>query len=291
MRNDLDFNLFKTLIVLAEKQNLKKTGIALGITESAVSKQLTRLREHLNDDLFVRMSGKLEPTAYTISILPRVRMAVSDLEEAVTPVLFEPSTYTDPIHIAMPDLLVEKFGIGLYEQLLSVYPNTSITIHSWSDDTEKKILEGGINLGIHLLNPDRTMSIYQQKLSSDQLVIATAARYGKYHWDEVKHWPFIKQRSVGWNEQKFKFIDHLQSAGINLNYAHEVDTASFALKLMASQKVANVLPRMALGEDFSQVEGSECVSYDAIWASNTRLTERKSPVYQHLHKLISTILK
>lgn len=41
MRFDLDFNLLKTLLVLAEKQNLKKAGLTLGLTESAVSKQLT----------------------------------------------------------------------------------------------------------------------------------------------------------------------------------------------------------------------------------------------------------
>ncbi|EMB48199.1 transcriptional regulator [Vibrio mimicus CAIM 602] len=60
MRFDLDFNLLRTLIVLADKQNLKKAGMALGLTESAVSKQMAKLRDQLNDDLFVRMSGKLE---------------------------------------------------------------------------------------------------------------------------------------------------------------------------------------------------------------------------------------
>ncbi|MFI3276622.1 LysR family transcriptional regulator [Vibrio sp.] len=66
MRIDLDLNLLKTLIVLTEKQNLNKAGVVLGLTESAVSKQLNRLREQLNDDLFVRMSGKFEPTDYTV---------------------------------------------------------------------------------------------------------------------------------------------------------------------------------------------------------------------------------
>ncbi|TOB30843.1 LysR family transcriptional regulator, partial [Vibrio parahaemolyticus] len=100
MRFTLDFNLLKTLIVLAEKQNLKKAGIVLGLTESAVSKQITRLREQLNDDLFVRMSGKLVPTDYTVSILPKVKMAFSDLEEAITTETFAPSEYSEPIRIA-----------------------------------------------------------------------------------------------------------------------------------------------------------------------------------------------
>lgn len=286
MRFDLDFNLLRTLIVLADKQNLKKAGMALGLTESAVSKQMAKLREQLNDDLFVRMSGKLEPTEYTLSILPKVKMALSDLEEAVTPAAFDPATYAEPIHIALPDLVMERFGMVLYEQLLQVFPKASVTLHSWGDDTENRIITGSINFGIHLLNPDRSMSIYQQKISDDKLVIATAAKHGKHHWDEVKSWPFIKQRAVGWNEQKFQFIEHLHKTGINLNYAHDIDTASFALKLMLRQKVANVLPHLVLGDDFVQVDGSEFIHYDAIWVSNVRLTDRKSPLYQYLHKLV-----
>ncbi|EHK4784811.1 LysR family transcriptional regulator [Vibrio parahaemolyticus] len=291
MRFTLDFNLLKTLIVLAEKQNLKKAGIVLGLTESAVSKQITRLREQLNDDLFVRMSGKLVPTDYTVSILPKVKMAFSDLEEAITTETFAPSEYSEPIRIALPDLVMERFGITLYEQLLQAFPKAFITICSWGDDTEEKIAAGSIDFGVHLLNSERSMSVYQQKISDDKLVIATALLHGKYHWNEVKHWPFIKQRAVGWNEQKFEFIEHLHHTGIDLNYAHDIDTVSFALKLMQNQKVANVLPRLVLDEKFTQVEGSEFVSYDIIWASNTRLTDKKSPIYKYLHQLVLNIFK
>ncbi|NVN83604.1 LysR family transcriptional regulator [Vibrio sp. Scap24] len=290
MRIDLDLNLLKTLIVLTEKQNLNKAGVVLGLTESAVSKQLNRLREQLNDDLFVRMSGKFEPTDYTVSILPKIKMALTDIEETVVPSIFEPSKYVEPIHIALPDLVMEKFGIGFYERLLMAFPNAPITIHSWGDDTETKIIAGDVNLGIHLFNPDRSMSIYQQKLSDDKLVIAVAKQHGHCTWDDVKDWPFIKQRAIGWNEQKFQFIYHLHNKGIDLNYSHDIDTASFALKLMQRQKVANVLPHLLLSEDLIQVEGSEFVSYDTIWATNTRLTDRKSPLYQYLHRLFFELI-
>ncbi|MGI9897860.1 LysR family transcriptional regulator [Vibrio natriegens] len=287
MRFDLDFNLLKTLLVLAEKQNLKKAGITLGLTESAVSKQLTRLREQLNDELFIRMSGKLEPTSYAQSIIPKVKVAIGDLEEAVEPATFEPSTYSDPIHITLPDLVIERFGITLYEKLLQKFPSTSVTLHSWGDETENKIVSGQIDFGVHLLNPERSSGVYQQHICDDALIIASAAHHSEYHWDEVKHWPFIKQRAIGWNEQKFQFIEHLHNNGIDLNYAHEIDSASFALKIMTSRKVANVLPSKVLGKEFMQVAGTEFINFDIIWASNTRTTDRKSPLYQCLHLLFS----
>lgn len=291
MNLDLDLNLIKTLLVLSEKKTLKATGVFLGVTESAVSKHLTKLRAQLNDDLFARVSGKLEPTDYTVSILPKVKAALSDLEEAVTPVIFEPSNYSDPIHIALPDLVMERFGIVLYERLLNEFPKAPITILTWGDDIESRLISGNINFGIHLLNPDRPMSVYQQKLADDKLIIAVAAQHGTVNWAEVKNWPFIKQRVAGWNEQKFRFINHLVKVGVNLNFVHEADTASFALKLMQSKKVANVLPSLVSGDDLLQVEGSEFISYDTIWASNTRMTDRKSPLYQYLHKIVVGMFK
>ncbi len=40
MRVDLDLNLMRTLLVVAENKSLKRAGMRLGLTESAVSKQL-----------------------------------------------------------------------------------------------------------------------------------------------------------------------------------------------------------------------------------------------------------
>ncbi|MDH0447582.1 LysR family transcriptional regulator [Shewanella sp. GD04112] len=289
MRLDLDFNLLKTLVVLADKKSLKKAGVTLGLTDSAVSKQLARLREQLNDELFIRLAGQFEPTSYTLSILPKLKLALTDLEEAIQPNQFDPLSYADPIHIALPDLVMERFGLALYQSLQQQLPQASITLHAWGDETENKLVSGQMTLGVHLLTGTRLAGIYQKKICDDQLTIAIAAQYAEYQWSQVKKWPFIKQRAIGWNEQKFQFIEHLQQAKIDLNYAHEIDTASFALKLMNNQKVANVLPLRLQGTEFVQVKGAEFVNYPVAWALNTRVTDRHSPLNQYLLQLITQL--
>lgn len=42
-----DLNLLRTLVIINEKRNLKLAGIKLGVTESAVSKQLSNLERRL----------------------------------------------------------------------------------------------------------------------------------------------------------------------------------------------------------------------------------------------------
>ena len=52
--NTLDLNLVRVFDALMEERNVRRAGLLLGVTQSAVSHALNRLRHHLNDELFVR---------------------------------------------------------------------------------------------------------------------------------------------------------------------------------------------------------------------------------------------
>ncbi|EJE4188655.1 hypothetical protein M3922_004471 [Vibrio parahaemolyticus] len=62
----------------------------------------------------------------------------------------------------------------------------SVALRSWGDETENKIVQGQINFGVHLLHPERSSGVYQQKICDDRLIIASVIEHGKYDWDEVK---------------------------------------------------------------------------------------------------------
>ncbi|EPJ2745053.1 LysR family transcriptional regulator [Vibrio parahaemolyticus] len=52
--HQLDLNLLKVFIVLAEEQKTVLASKRLNMTQPAVSRALSRLRQHFNDELFVR---------------------------------------------------------------------------------------------------------------------------------------------------------------------------------------------------------------------------------------------
>ena len=54
MRPPLDLILLKVLVLIHKHRHLKPVAKELGKTESAVSKHLAKLREQLDDPLFVR---------------------------------------------------------------------------------------------------------------------------------------------------------------------------------------------------------------------------------------------
>ena len=87
----LDLNLLRVFDALAEEANVTRAGVRLGLTQSAVSHALRRLRHLLDDELFVRGPDGMLPTARAQEIAPRVRQGLHQLQVALTPASFDPA--------------------------------------------------------------------------------------------------------------------------------------------------------------------------------------------------------
>ncbi|MBV9510611.1 MAG: LysR family transcriptional regulator [Caulobacteraceae bacterium] len=86
----LDLNLLRVFDALAEEQSVTRAGARLGLTQSAISHALGRLRRLLDDELFVRGPHGMRPTARAREIAPRVRQGLHQLQVALTPASFMP---------------------------------------------------------------------------------------------------------------------------------------------------------------------------------------------------------
>jgi len=89
--NALDLNLLRVFDALADEGSVTRAGIRLGLTQSAVSHALGRLRHVLDDELFVRGPDGMRPTARALEIAPRLRQGLDQLQHALTPATFVPS--------------------------------------------------------------------------------------------------------------------------------------------------------------------------------------------------------
>lgn len=78
-----DFSLLETLMCLLEERSVTQTAKRLGVTQSAVSQRLKRLREELEDELLVPMAGGSRLTDRAEVLAPRLRNAMGVLAEVV----------------------------------------------------------------------------------------------------------------------------------------------------------------------------------------------------------------
>jgi DNA-binding transcriptional LysR family regulator len=87
----LDLNLLRVFGALADELNVTRAGARLGLSQSAVSHALGRLRHILEDPLFVRGSDGMRPTARAQEIAPRLRQGLAQLQDALSPTAFDPA--------------------------------------------------------------------------------------------------------------------------------------------------------------------------------------------------------
>jgi len=71
-----DLNLFRVLLTIYLQGNLTRAGIALGVTQPAISNALARLRKMYDDPLFVRSGTQMLPTFKTEQIIQQVTIAL-----------------------------------------------------------------------------------------------------------------------------------------------------------------------------------------------------------------------
>jgi DNA-binding transcriptional LysR family regulator len=88
---NLDLNLLRVFDVLLEERSVTRAGGRLGLTPSAVSHALSRLRYHLGDELFQRDRQGMQPTRKALEIGPSLHAALGQLQSALTPADFDPS--------------------------------------------------------------------------------------------------------------------------------------------------------------------------------------------------------
>src|SRR5690606_41726182 len=72
----IDINLYPLFIAIYEQRSISKAAQILCISQSAASHALQRLRQHLQDDLFVRAGSKMLPTPFAEQIYPVIKNAL-----------------------------------------------------------------------------------------------------------------------------------------------------------------------------------------------------------------------
>lgn len=78
-----DLNLLPVFLALMEERNVTRAAQRLGITQPALSNALSRLRDMLQDPLFIRERYGMQPTRMAESLAPGIAAALSQLDELV----------------------------------------------------------------------------------------------------------------------------------------------------------------------------------------------------------------
>ena len=132
--NHIDINLYPLFITIYEQRNISKAARILCITQSAASHALQRLRQHLQDDLFVRAGSKMLPTPFAEQIYPSVQNALFAFQNiSKQKQQFDPSS-VQTLRIAIHD----EIEPIIFPKLIHHFQKLNLTIQFLSTKLDRK---------------------------------------------------------------------------------------------------------------------------------------------------------
>ena len=142
--NSIDLNLFLVFQAIYATRSVTLAGDRLGMTQSAVSNALKRMRERFNDALFVRTADGMVPTPVAERLIAPVEEGIACLAQAVDQGrTFEPETSSRTFRIAVNDI----GQLVMMPELLSVARGVAPGVPVWRQDHHRPYFSGRFDQG------------------------------------------------------------------------------------------------------------------------------------------------
>lgn len=145
----IDLNLLVAFQVLMQEKNVTRTAERLFVSQPAMSKTLNRLRNLLDDELFVRSSHGLMPTPKALALEKPVNEVLSQLTElVVSQAEFDPASTAATISVAT---LGTSASVGMpmfIDRLRTSAPNIMLLSQNIDEKYEERLRSGSLDFAI-----------------------------------------------------------------------------------------------------------------------------------------------
>ncbi|WHQ69723.1 LysR family transcriptional regulator [Methylorubrum extorquens] len=154
----LDLNLLVALDALLTERSVTRAAGRIGISQSAMSHALARLRTAFSDELLTRGPDGMRPTPRALALLGPVQAALSQIQEITTPpAAFDPATADLTFTLGIPDSTEVLLMPTLIAHLQAVAPGVKLLLHTVD---RHRILDdldtGRVDLGIGVFEQGQT---------------------------------------------------------------------------------------------------------------------------------------
>lgn len=265
----LDFQDLVIFQLIYQFQSITEVAEQLSVSQSTISYCLKRLRDSLNDDLFINTRLGMVPTQKAETLKPKIGFILRQMTECVqddqtTAASVDKTTFTiyAPEYfeiLVMPVLMKNIWDAGLSVSINITQPEKDIP---YAD-----IANGQIDLAI-FFGPGfyrLPTGLHSQKLFTDKLV-AVSEKHDDADTSAMSLEQFLSRKHIfpsPWVSNSNLVDSWLHAQGVQRNIAAKANSYYSALKLLAGNELLLMLP--------SRV-------YDRIRYQHPALKSRQAPV-------------
>lgn len=168
----IDLNLLVALEAMLSERNVTRAAGRLGLSPSAMSHALARLRATFGDELLVRTRGGMVATTRGEQLLGPLRRALEELAGLVAgPAGFDPGSSTREFTLATTDYVEAVLLAPLLSRISAAAPGVQLRVRALERSDVAEMLErGGHDLAVGV-SFDSSPGLQQQALFSEEMVL------------------------------------------------------------------------------------------------------------------------
>lgn len=209
LTRQVDLNLLELFVTIYRTRNLTAAEMQMGLTQSAVSRALGRLREMYGDALFVRQQRGVAPTPFADELAAPITSALETLRATLHRTRFDPARDGRGFRVALSDVGERIFLPKLVNHLARVAPRVTIDVVSPTQaQLDEGLTSGQIDLAVGFFG---TMSkqVHHRRLFHERFVYV--ARPGH---------PAVKGRL---DQQQMRSLPHVVGGPQGMEHAASVE--------------------------------------------------------------------
>lgn len=188
----LDLNLVPALDALLRHRNVTRAAEDCGLSQPAMSRALSRLRDIHGDDLLVRTGRGYVLTPRAKEIQPQIAQAIAHLRSSFQRQVFDPGKQTRTVRIAATDMHTILILPGVMARLAAEAPGVDLRVEAYRRDMSERMESGELDFAFALSSTQLPPGASSEIVAEDRAVLVmrknhpaakrrwTVADYAKY---------------------------------------------------------------------------------------------------------------
>jgi DNA-binding transcriptional LysR family regulator len=166
--NTLDLNLLRVFDALMRTRSVTLAGEKIGLSQSATSNSLQRLRDALGDPLFIRTPRGMEPSPLAMELEIPIRSTLEQLRDTLQRTrMFEPATATRNFRLLLSDIAQLVHMPLMVSEIRKNAPGVSLeTVALPLREAKQAMVDGELDLAMGFL-PDLGADFHRQSLFAE----------------------------------------------------------------------------------------------------------------------------
>lgn len=242
----VDLNLLVLFETMSRLKSVNKTAEAMGLSQSATSGALNRLRVLFDDPLFVRTASAMEPTPRATKLAPAIQRVVQAIQtEVLQQAGFDPASSDRCFTLLTPDIGEVAFLPHVLKHLQQVAPQIRLKAASRPHMAAAQALESGeAELAVGFFPDLQRANFFQQALfKTSYTCIACASNKTLGTRLTLKQFLCARHLVVRPDGREHLLDGHLEAKGLNRHVTLELSHFMSLVALLPGSDLIATVPK------------------------------------------------